>query len=230
MKVSDVMTSTVVSIKPDATVLEAARLLLGERISALPVVDAAGKLVGILSEGDLIHRAEIGSEKVSTRWGRLFADGGKLARDFLKAHGRTVAEVMTPRVVTATEKMDLAEVAGLMDEHRVKRLPVVRDGRLIGIVSRANLLQALVSHAPAATTKTVSDADLRRQILTRIQAEPWAQTAVRNVIVSDGNVELWGHAETHAQCEAFGVLVKDIPGVKSVVNNMATTPRGAYLL
>lgn len=230
MKVSDVMTSSVVCIKPEATVLEAARLLLGERISALPVVDAAGKLVGILSEGDLIHRAEIGSEKISTRWARLFADGGKLARDFLKAHGHVVAEVMSPRVVTATENMDLAEVAGLMDEHRVKRLPVMRDGRVVGIISRANLLQALVSHVPATTTQAVSDTDLRHEILSRIEHEPWSQTVVRNVIVCDGNVELWGHAETHAQCEAFGVLVKDVPGVKSVVNNMVTTPRGTYML
>lgn len=230
MRVGDVMTANVVCIGPQATVLEAARLLLGERISALPVVDAAGRLVGILSEGDLIHRAEIGSDKPANRWSAFFADGGRLARAFLKAHGRTVAEVMTKKVVTAGEHTSLAEVAALMDEHRVKRLPVVSEGRIVGIVSRANLLQALVSQAPGAPAPAVSDADLRREILTRIGREPWAQTVVRNVIVSEGNVELWGHAETSTQCEAFAVLVREVPGVKSVVNNMATTPAGVYLI
>ncbi|MBL0901285.1 MAG: CBS domain-containing protein [Reyranella sp.] len=230
MKVGDVMTANVVCIGPQATVLEAARLLLGERISALPVVDGAGRLVGILSEGDLIHRAEIGSDRPARRWTAVFADGGRLARDFLKAHGRTVAEVMSKKVVTVGETTNLAEVAALMDEHRVKRLPVVRDGRIVGIVSRANLLQAMVSLAPEAAAPAVSDADLRREILTRIGREPWAQTVVRNVIVADGNVELWGHAETAAQCEAFAVLVREVPGVKSVVNNMAVTPSGVYML
>lgn len=230
MNVGDVMTSNVVCIGPQATVLEAARLLLGERISALPVVDGAGKLVGILSEGDLIHRAEIGSDKPARRWTAIFADGGRLARDFLKAHGRTVAEVMSKKVVTVGEATSLAEVAALMDEHRVKRVPVLRDGRIVGIVSRANLLQALVSLAPEAAAPAVSDVDLRREILTRIGREPWAQTVVRNVIVADGNVELWGHAETSAQCEAFAVLVREVPGVKSVVNHMAVTPSGVYML
>lgn len=230
MKVGDVMTSNVICIGPQATILEAARLLLGERISALPVVDGAGKLLGILSEGDLIHRAEIGSEKPASRWTAVFADGGRLARDFLKAHGRTVAEVMSKKVVTVGETASLAEAAAVMDEHRVRRLPVLRDGRIVGIVSRANLLQALVSLAPVAAAPAVSDAELRREILTRIGREPWSQTVVRNVIVADGNVELWGHAETPAQCEAFAVLVREVPGVKSVVNHMAVTRSGGYML
>jgi len=224
------MTSVVVCIKPESTVLEAAHLLLGERISALPVVDGSGKLVGILSEGDLLHRAEIGSEKVLSRWRKAFTDDGTLARDFLKAHGRKVADVMTRSVVTATEDMDLATVAACMDDHRVKRLPVVRDGRVVGIVSRANMLQALVSRPSAAAVPKVSDTDLRREILSRLDREPWAQTVVRNVIVNDGDVELWGHAETPAQCEAFRVLVQEIPGVRSVTNNMVATPRGVYQL
>lgn len=230
MKVADVMTSKPVCIGPAATVFEAAQLLLGMRISALPVVDGDGKLVGLLSEADLIHRAEIGSEKQMSRWSRLFADGGQMARDFLKAHGRTVADVMSRKVVTATEDTDLSTVAGLMDEHRIKRLPVVRDGRVVGIVSRANLLQALVSQAPAGPSALRSDAELRREIEARIEREPWSQTIVRNVIVSNGHVELWGNAETPAQCQAFGVLVREVPGVKSVVNHMVATPPGAYAL
>jgi CBS domain-containing protein len=140
-----------------------------------------------------------------------------------------VAEVMTESVATATEDMDLATAADRMDEHRVKRLPVVRDGR-VGIVSRANMLQALVSRPEVGPVEALSDADLRRQILVRLDCEPWAQTIVRNIIVHDGNVDLWGHAETQAQCEAFGLLVREIQGVRSVTNNMVATPRGVYLL
>ncbi|MDP1752851.1 MAG: CBS domain-containing protein [Reyranella sp.] len=229
MKAADIMTTSVVCIRSDATILEAARLLLSERISALPVVDAAGKLEGIVSEGDLIHRAEIGSEKPVSRWKALFEDNATLARDYLKAHGRTVADVMSHPVVLAEEDTEISVVAARMDQFSIKRLPVVRDGKVVGIVSRANLLQALISAPGAAGAPAPDDAELRRQILLTLDREPWSPSLVRNIIVQDGNVEIWGHADSAAQCEACRVLAAAIPGVKAVINHMVVTPRGVYM-
>ncbi|MBI3198207.1 MAG: CBS domain-containing protein [Rhodospirillales bacterium] len=228
MKAADIMTTSVVCIKPDATVLDAARLLLSERISALPVVDTAGRLQGIVSEGDLIHRAEIGSEKHVTRWKALFEEGAALARDYLKAHGRKVSDVMSHPVVLAEEDTELSVVAARMDQFGIKRLPVVRDGKVVGIVSRANLLQALISAPTAGVAPAVDDAALRDQILQKLDREPWSASLLRNIIVQDGKVEIWGHADSISQCEACGVLAAGIPGVKAVTNHMVVTPRGVY--
>lgn len=229
MKTADIMTTSVVCIRPEATVLEAARLLLGERISALPVVDAAGRLQGIVSEGDLIHRAEIGSEKSISRWKALFEEDATLARDYLKAHGRTVADVMSHPVVMVEEDTELSVVAARLDEFSIKRLPVMRDGKVVGIVSRANLLQALISTPAAPAAPTPDDATLRSQILLKLDREPWSPSLVHNIIVQDGNVEIWGHADSAAQCEACRVLAAGIPGVKAVTNHMVVIPRGVYM-
>lgn len=229
MKAADIMTTSVVCIRPDATVLEAARLLLGERISALPVVDATGRLQGIVSEGDLIHRAEIGSEKPISRWKALFGEDATMARDYLKAHGRTVADVMSHPVVMVEEGTELSVVAARMDQFSIKRLPVMRAGKVVGIVSRANLLQALISMPASPAAPTPDDATLRSQILLKLDREPWSPSLVHNIIVQDGNVEIWGHADSAAQCEACRVLAAGIPGVKAVTNHMVVTPRGIYM-
>lgn len=229
MKAADIMTTSVVCIRPDATVLEAARLLLGERVSALPVVDATGRLQGIVSEGDLIHRAEIGSEKSVTRWKALFEEDATLARDYLKAHGRTVADVMSHPVVMVEEGTELSVVAARMDQFSIKRLPVMRNGKVVGIVSRANLLQALISTPAAPAVPTSDDATLRSQVLVKLDREPWSTSLVHNIIVQDGNVEIWGHADSAAQCEACRVLAAGIPGVKAVTNHMVVIPRGIYM-
>ena len=228
MKAADIMTTEVICIKADASVLDAACLLLGERVSALPVVDPSGKLLGIVSEGDLIHRAEIGTEKRRSRWADLFTDEVTLVRDYPKGHGRTVAHVMSHPVVTAEDHTELSVVASRMDEFNIKRLPVVRDGKVVGIVSRANLLQALIS-LPMAEMARAEDAALRREILRRLDGEPWSYKLVRNVMVQDGTVEIWGHADTAAQCEACGELAAGVPGVRSVINRMVATPRGVYI-
>lgn len=233
MKAADIMTTSVVCIRSDATILEAARLLLSERISALPVVDGAGRLEGIVSEGDLIHRAEIGSEKHASRWKFLFEDNATLARDYLKAHGRTVGDVMSHPVVMAEEDTEISVVAARMEQFSIKRLPVVRAGKVVGIVSRANLLQALIAAPPAAPSAAGApapdDAALRGQILLELDREPWSAALVRNIIVQDGHVELWGYADSAAQCEACRVLAAGVPGVRAVTNHMVATPRGVYM-
>ena len=228
MKAADVMTTEVVCIRPGASVLDAACLLLGERISALPVVDPSGRLLGIVSEGDLIRRAEIGTEKRRSPWSAMFTDKDTLARDYLKAHGRTVADVMSHPVVIAEDQTELSVVASRMDEFNIKRLPVVRDAKVVGILSRANLLQALISLS-AEKAARAGDAALRREIMLMLDGESWSHTLVRNVIVQDRNVEIWGHADTSAQCEACGTLAASVPGVKSVTNRMVATPRGVYI-
>jgi CBS domain-containing protein len=228
MKAADVMTTEVVCIRADASVLDAACLLLCERISALPVVEPSGTLLGIVSEGDLIRRAEIGTEKRRSRWARMFTAESTLARDHLKAHGRTVADVMSHPVVIAEDQTDLSVVASRMEEFDIKRLPVVRDGKVIGIVSRANLLQALISLS-ASTAARADDAALRQKVLRELDGETWSQRLVRNVLVQDRNVEIWGHADTAAQCEACGALAASVPGVRSVINHMVATQRGVCI-
>ena len=142
------MTHPVVTVPADATVFAAADLLLGSRISAAPVVDADGKLVGIVSEADLMNRPEVGTVPAKSWMQRLLADNALLARDYIRSHSHRVADVMTREVITAGERTQLAEIARLMERHHIKRVPIVRDGKVIGIVSRANLLQGLLAREP----------------------------------------------------------------------------------
>ena len=232
MNAADIMTTAVICIRPDEPILQAARLLLSERITALPVVDENERLVGIVSEGDLVRRAEIGTERRRT----LAGNQAELASDYLKAHGRTVSDIMSRLVVVAEEGTELPVIADQMEKFNIKRLPVVRHGKVVGIVSRANLLQGLVARgARAADTGAkaadadVSDGDLRLEIQRKLDQEPWSQTLVRNVIVHQGHVELWGHAETAVQSNACRVAIESVPGVTSVANHLMVTPRGAYV-
>lgn len=225
MKAADVMSTAVVCIRPDAPVFDAARLLLSERISALPVVDEKSRLVGIVSEGDLVRRAEISTGKRRT----FFGDHEQLAKDYLKAQGRTVSDVMSRLVVVAEETTELPVIASQMEKFNIKRLPVVREGKVVGIVSRANLLQALISCPTKPVGTGVSDTDLRREIICKFDHEPWAQAVVRNVIVHEGHVELWGHAESAAQSDACRVAAESVAGVKSVENHLVVAPGGIYV-
>jgi len=225
MKAADIMTTAVVCIRPDEPILQAARLLLSERISALPVVDENERLVGIVSEGDLVRRAEIGTERRRT----LAGNHAQLASDYLKAHSRTVSDIMSRLVVVAEEGTELPVIAGQMEKFNIKRLPVVRHGKVVGIVSRANLLQGLVSRGAKAADTDVSDGDLRLEIQRKLDQEPWSQTLVRNVIVHHGHVELWGHAETAVQSNACRVAIESVPGVTSVANHLMVAPRRAYV-
>ncbi len=145
MRAKDVMTPSVVTVDPEASVQALATLLSERGISGAPVVDSSGRLIGIVSEGDLLHRAELGTERRDERrhswWLEHYASG--LARDYVKSHGRTVKDIMTRDVVTVAEETDLAQVATLLETNRIKRVPVMRDGKIVGIVSRANLVQGV---------------------------------------------------------------------------------------
>ena len=229
MKVSDVMTSQVISIEAQAGVVQAVRLMLQHRISGLPVVGANGELVGIVTEGDLLRRSEIGTQRRRSRWLEFLVGPGRLADEYVRASGRKVEEVMTREPVTITEDTTLEEVVDLMEKHRVKRLPVVRGNRLVGIVSRANLMHALASLAREASVPIPSDAAIRERILAECRNQAWAPTP--NVVVRDGVVQLWGTLTDERERQAFIVAAENVPGVKAVHDHLVwVEPMSGFML
>ena len=227
MYVRDVMVAPVITVKPSVTVQEVAKLLLEKHISAVPVLDDKGKLVGIVSEGDLLHRVEAGTERHRSWLLQGFFENDTLAAEYVKAHGRKVSDVMTRRVITATPQTPLHEVATLLEKNAIKRLPILENGRLVGIVSRANLLQAVAS-ARRLLEITPSDKAIRERILSSLRAEPWAHTGLLNVTVSDGIVDLWGVAESDSERKAIKVTAESTPGVRAVNDNLATLVGGGW--
>ncbi len=222
MKASDVMTVGAITIGPDADVQAAARIMLEKGISALPVIDAGGALVGIISEGDLIRRTESGTEDQASWWLRLVSSNEALASRFVKSHGTKVADVMSSSVVTAAPDTPLAEIAALLERNRIKRVPIVDKDKVVGVVSRANLLQALASGKPAFGAQgAVSDAKLRETVLARIWEQPWAHPSLVNVIVSNGMVDLWGSVTSDSERSALRILVSETPGVVAVNDHLA---------
>lgn len=221
MNAADVMVSNVITVRSDASVEKIAEILLANRISAVPVVDEGGGLVGIVSEGDLIHRVEAGTERHRSWWLELLTVKEILAREFIKSHARKAADVMTHPVVTVKPDTPLSELASLLEKHRIKRVPVMSDGKIVGIVSRANLIQALVSHGkeiiPAAS---VGDAALRDNVLAQLRSQPWWPNDV-NVVVRNGTVELWGIVESEVEKDAIRIAVEVTPGVRTISNNLS---------
>jgi len=216
MKAGDVMTWPVISIEADAPVQTAIVRMLKHRISALPVVAADGGLVGIISEGDLLRRAEIGTQRRRPHWLEFLLGPGRLASEYAQTHGRKVSEVMTTDPYTVGEDTPLDEIVVLMERRRIKRVPVVRNGQVVGIVSRANLMQALASLVPATSENADSDAAIREKLLAEIDQQPWAPKGLINVIVKDGVVSLWGSITDEREREALHVLAENTPGVKDV--------------
>ncbi len=229
MLAREVMTPNPISAPPTMSVEDCARLLLEKRISAMPVVDAAGGVIGIVSEGDLMRRREAGTERRYSWWLELVSDPQTMARDFVKSGGHKVSDVMTRQVVSVTEDTALAAVAGILEKHRIKCVPVVRDGKLVGIVSRADLVRALLVNRPAPSPSTASDADIRDHFLARLDKEPWGPRSYVNIIVNEGKVELWGFAGSPDEARAIGLLAEDVPGVRGVVNNVRVGEHAKYL-
>jgi len=193
--------------------------MLKHHISGLPVIDNHGKLVGILSEGDLLRRGEIETERKRSVWlDALFgpADG---AADYVHSHGLTV-KVMTPDPITVTENTTLDEVVRLMENRKVKRLPVLRDGKVIGIVSRANLMRALLSIHRTTPQSSDDDAAIREHVLAEVRRHDWTSGAAVDVVVQSGMVDLWGTVGDLAQREALKVLAENVPGVVRVEDHL----------
>jgi CBS domain-containing protein len=221
VKASDVMVSNVITVGPNTTVKEIADTLLTNRISAVPVIDERGAIVGIVSEGDLLHRVEAGTERAHSWWLDLLSGKEALAREFLKSHAVKASDVMTRRVISAGPDTQLGELASLLEKHRVKRVPIVKDGKLLGIVSRANLLQGLASlRGEVKPEVSVDDATVRERVLTALNKESWAIGSQINVIVRNGTVELWGIVGSPAEKDAIRVATELTPGVRAVNDHM----------
>jgi CBS domain-containing protein len=185
MQATDVMVRNVVTVRPDTAVAEAVRLLVDHDVSALPVVNDEGHIVGIISEADLMHRAEIATEHRRRRWIESLVGASTLAGEFARSHGSRVSEVMTPEVITVSEDTPISEIASLLERNRIKRVPVVRDGRVVGIVSRANLIQALASVVGRGEMAESADQRIREELLSRLGEQPWTDFGDRNITVHD---------------------------------------------
>lgn len=224
MRVSDVMTGTVISVTPHMTVREVAKVFVDNRISGAPVLDTDGALIGMISEGDLLRRNEIGTdERPRNSWLDLWSASHE-ARDYVRTHALTVGEVMTTDVVTVRPDTSLREAAVMLETKRIKRLPVMDADRLVGIVSRANLVQALAS-APdtPASDVTLSDAEIRATLMGELAGRKWA-FAGRNIVVTDGVVHLWGVFHSMDAVDAVRVAAQIIPGVKGVEDHTEPYP------
>ena len=204
MNAGDVMTQSTVTVDPDASIMHAIQLMLKRRISGLPVVDDTGALVGILTEGDLLRRAELGTQKRRPRWIEFLIGPGRLASEYVSACGRKVHEVMTTPVHTVAEDASLSDVVKIMESRQVKRLPVMRGNEVVGILSRANLLRALVSMARDTKPANMTDATIRKHLLAELAKQSWAPVALVDVIVRNGVVHLWGTLTEERQRQGSG--------------------------
>ena len=220
MKAKDVMSCNVISVAPDATVLQAARLMLQHHISGLPVIDGKGQLVGILSEGDFLRRQETRTERRRSRWLEFLMGPGRTAAEYTHSHGSKVSEVMTDAVHTVGEDTSLEAIVELMERRHIKRVPVLRGREVIGIVTRSNLMHAMVSLARSAPAAAKDDATIREKLLAEMQKEQWAPVAMVNVVVRNGVVELWGMIVDERQRDALKVVAENIAGVKAVKDHM----------
>ncbi len=225
MKVADIMARDVLAVSPDASVREVASLMLERRISGVPVVDAEHRVLGVVSEGDLIRRPEIETESTGRGWLSIFVSDEERARDFVRSHGRRAREVMTQPALCVAPDTPLDEAVRIMERHHIKRLPVVEHGRLVGLMTRADVVRALLERKPGLSA-TQSDQELRRRIEAVLRSESWAASAYINVEVESGVIRLWGTVESAAQREAILLAVSEIDGVKEVQAHLGRTLPG----
>jgi CBS domain-containing protein len=222
MKAADVMTRDVVTIDATRSIGEVARLLLDRRISAVPVVDPGGRLAGIVSEGDLLRRVETATERQRPRWNQLFASEAQLAREYVKSHARSAADIMTRKVVSVSEDTPLDAIADLFEDHNIKRVPVLRDGAVIGIVSRADLLRALIDAIDPPPPGARDDAAIREALTAELRQQKWARSTGVHIEVRDGVVQLSGTVPpSEAQRAALRIAAERIAGVDKVVDTLS---------
>jgi len=229
MRATDVMMTRVITVDENATVPEAAKLLAEHGVSAVPVVDTDDRVIGMVSEGDLLHRAEIGTERRRSWWLEMMSSTNRLAGEYIKSHSGKVKDVMTRDVLSVTEDTPVADIAVLLETNRIKRVPVLRDGKLVGIVSRANLVRALaMTISEEANEGEVDDRSIREKLLAELKAQKWAEVSPANVTVKDGVVHLWSSYLSEEEKRALVVAAENISGVRRVEDHMRPVP--AYLL
>jgi CBS domain-containing protein len=229
MRARDVMTSRVVTVTEDASVPEVAKLLADRGISAVPVVDHENRVIGMVSEGDLLHRIETGTERHRAWWLDMVASTNRLALDYIKSHSGSVRDVMTRDVISVADTTPVADIAILLEANRIKRVPVLRDGKLVGIVSRANLVRALaMTIDEPSSSAAADDRAIREKLLAELKAQKWAEISPANITVKDGIVHLWSSYYSGQEKRALIVAAENIPGVRRVEDHMRLT--GKYLL
>jgi CBS domain-containing protein len=216
MRARDVMVRAVVTASPDTTVEGLARLMINLRISGVPVLEKKnGRLVGIVSEGDLLRRVEIGTERHRSGWSEAFSSNSRLAAEYVKSHGKRVADIMTREVFSVDEMATLTEVADLMEAKKIKRVPVVHDGKIVGIVSRADLLQVLASGGTK-TADEEQDRTIRARLLAELREQKWADASEDRIVVTDGVVHLWGIIGSEDERRALRIAAENTPGVRGI--------------
>jgi CBS domain-containing protein len=230
MRAHQIMTRPVITVTPETTIVEAANTMLQRHVSGLPVIDSAGKLVGIISEGDFIRRSEIGTQRKRGRFLKFILGPGQTATDFVQEHGRKVAEIMTTTPLTITEDTELEKIVDLMEKNNVKRLPVIRGDQIVGIVSRANLLQAVASLARQIPDPTADDDHIRNRVIDALAKNDWCPFGL-SVIVRDGIVHLSGVITEERSRQAAIVAAENVAGVNKVHDHLCwvDTMSGAYL-
>jgi len=223
MRAIDVMTSQVVTATQQTTVQDAAKLMINNRISGLPIVDGDRQLVGIITEGDLLRRTETGTERQRSRWSEWFSPNSRLAAEYIKSHARRLADIITRDVVSVTELATLGEIADLMQTRCIKRVPVLHDGKLVGIVSRADLLRVLAS-GDAYSSDDDRDGPIRSRLLADLCKQRWANSTASDIVVSDGIVHFWGVVGSEEERRALRVAAENTPGVRGVEDHTISGP------
>jgi CBS domain-containing protein len=225
MNVQEAMTKDVVTVGPQTTVGEIADLLVRHRISAVPVVSDDNRVVGIVSQTDLGHRSETGTEKRRKWWLDMFADSDTKAREYIKSHGLKAQDVMSRIVVSVSRQASLSEVADALDTHRIRQVPVMDDGKLVGMVSRADLVRKLAEVRIAAPAARPDSGALQKAIWDEIKAQPWLRSGYLNLTVKDGVVEIYGAVDSDEQRHALRVLVEGVSGVRKVEDKVTILPK-----
>jgi len=220
MNASDVMTRNVLSVRPEATIAEAIRLMLDNRISGLPVLDETGRLVGILTEGDLLRRGETGTERHRPRWLEILMGPGRLAEEYVRTHGRRIAEVMTRDPVGVSPDTPLEEIVALMERHRIKRVPVLDGDVPVGILSRADLLRGLAGVLAEAPAAAASDEEIHERILAELARAAWVPRDGVAITVKNGVVDLNGVILDEKERVALRVAAENVPGVRAVQDHL----------
>ena len=223
MRASDVMVRAVVTVSPDTTVEALARLMINLRIGGVPVLEKDGVLVGIVSEGDLLRRVEIETERHRPRWSEQFSSNSQRATEYIKSHARRVRDIMTREVFTVEAAATLGEIADLLEARKIKRVPVVHDGKVVGIVSRADLLKVLASGG-IGTPDEEADRTIRLQLLVELRDQNWTDTTEDRVVVAKGIVHLWGLVRSEEERRALRIAAENTLGVRGIEDHTELAP------
>ena len=228
MRARDFMTRRVHSVRPTASVNEIVRMMVRRHVSAVPVVDGNRRVLGMISEGDLLRRVEIGTDRRKSWWYALLADPTTRARDYVKANAASAADIMTTPVISISDTTDVTEIVDLMQRSDIKRVPVVKGGKLVGIVSRRDVIRSLGKTPSGAARARGDDASIRELLRKKLSTLGWADAALVNFIVEKGVIELNGLVPSADQRDAIRVMAERIPGVRKVKDRLQVRPAALY--